>query len=182
MKNHIALAALLASAAAAAATAEFFPGQPVGIVGTASASSNPNIQDTTWGTGQSDGQGSHQLGGQSQYWDSVYGPTLPVFVTSTVNSPFSVTFIIDFTQFVASDYSHYTIDIYGLKSDATIQGATGNFGTFTTDGNSLHWEGSGADVAAIGVLGFKVFQAPAPGAIAVLGLAGLAAGARRRRA
>jgi hypothetical protein len=82
---------------------------------------------------------------------------------------------------VASDYSHYTIDIFGLKDDGSILGASGNFGTFTTDGNALHWEASGSAVSTIGVLSFKVFQAPAPGAIAVLGLAGLAAGARRRR-
>ncbi|MBL9140331.1 MAG: hypothetical protein JNK53_00570, partial [Phycisphaerae bacterium] len=140
MKQYTLTATALACAFATAASAEFFPGQPVAIIGTATDSPNPGIVDTTWGTNQTPDQGFHHLGGQSEYYDSVYGPTLPVFVSSTVINPWSVVFSINFAAFVASDYSHYTIDIFGLKSDGSILGASGNFGMFSTDGNSIHWE------------------------------------------
>ncbi len=184
MKTRIALAAFAAAAVAGLAQAEFAPGNFVGVTGHASGSPNPDIVDTGWGTGYD--QGQHQLGGVSNYWDAVYGPSLPVFVTSSVVNPYSVIFTIDFSQFVASDYTLYSFDITGLKSDGSILGvaggATGGTGGFSTDGNNVHWEGTISDLANSGfVLSFKIYQAPAPGALALLGLVG-AAGVRRRRA
>lgn len=184
MKTRFTLAALAATAVAGMAQAEFADGNLVAVTGLAVGSPNPDIQDTGWGTAFD--QGMHALGGNSNYWDTVYGTGLPVFVSSTVVNPYSVIFTIDFTQFVASDYTQYSFVITGLKSDGSIigvaGGATGGTNGFTTDGNSVNWNGTYGDLADSGfIMTFKVYQAPAPGALALLGLVG-AAGARRRRA
>lgn len=175
MKTRLSLAAVLAAAAVAAASnADFYQGQPVDVTGNCYAT----FGNTGFGTGY--GQGVHQLGGSNGYWDAVYGTSYPVQCSSFVNDPNSVSFVFDFASFFPSDFFLITIDITGLKSDFSIAGAQGNVGTFTTDGNNIHWEGNGADLAATGVLAFKVFQVPAPGALALVSLSGLAAGRRRR--
>jgi len=176
MKTRLTLASILAAAAvAAAANAEFYDGQEIAVSGFA-YSSGP-VGNTSWGFAA--GQGTYDLGYTGNFFDSVYGPTYPVVVNSTVNNPYSVTFSIDFTGFFPGDFDLHVIEIVGLKSDFSIIGVQGNSQGFQTDGNNVVWQGSGAELASLGVLSFKVFQVPAPGAVALLGLAGLARNRRR---
>ena len=171
------LACLAATAAiATAAHAEFVVGDLVSVSGTA----GPELGGTSWGT--QDGQGAHALGGSNVYWDATFGN--PVFLTvgvsSLVNNGGSVTFTIDFSAFQSSDFTLCTVDILGLKQDGTLDLVTASQGMSSTDGNNVHWMGSGADLSEDSTLLITVRQGPAPGALALLGAAGLA-GARRRR-
>lgn len=176
MKTRLTLASVLAAAAvAAAANADFYDGQEIAISGFA-YSTGP-VGNTSWGFAA--GQGLYDLGYTGNFFDSVYGPDYPVVVNSTVNDPYSVTFSIDFSGFFPGDFETHAIEIVGLKSDFTISGVQGNSQGFTTDGNNVLWQGTGAELASLGSLNFKVFQVPAPGALALLGLAGLARNRRR---
>lgn len=174
MKTVLSLAAVLAAAAVSAANAEFAPGNFVAINGVA----GPQFGNPQWGTNA--GQGLHQLGGVSNYFDSVSGPNYAIVVTSTVVNPYSVIFDINFSAFFPGDFSAVAFEIVGLKQDNTIVDVAGNSAGFQWDGNNVVWSGTGAELADLGTLSFKVFQIPAPGAIALVGLAGLAGGRRRR--
>ncbi len=175
MKNRLALAAALAAAAASVANAEFAVGNEVSVSGWASGG---NAGSTTWGTVA--GQGLHDLGFQTTFWDSVWGPNYPVIVTSTVVNPWSVEFNINFTGFFPADFAEHEIVISGLKYDDSIMGVQGNSNGFQLTDTGVAWFGSGAELSLLGTLSFKVVQVPAPGAIALVGLAGLASGRRRR--
>lgn len=180
MKNIIISAvACAAGTLAATASADFFGQTPCEVTGMCFST---QLETVTWGSGA--GQGSHFLNSSSTYWDDVYGSndplTLPVFVSSQINDQWSLSFDIDFTQFHAEDFQWMTIDISRLKTDGSLLGAQGNSTGFSTDGYIIHWEGTGAELAQLGVLSFKVYQVPTPGALALLGVGGLAAGRRRR--
>ncbi len=177
MKTTSMIASLAATALAAAAGADFFAGSPVSVSGTA----GPQLGGTTWGT--SAGQGQHALGGSSIYWDSVFGDpqTWTVGVSSTVNALHVATFVINFSQFGAGEFSTLTVDIVGLKQDGTLLSVAASSGQGSTNGNTVHWQGSGAAMAQLGTLTLTIQQSPAPGALGLLGVTGLI-GIRRRRA
>ncbi len=181
MKTRIIVASLIASAAvAASASADFVAGNLVGVNG----SFGPGNGNDFGQFGTFVGQGAHALGGNSIYWDTNDQPfAYTVLVSSTVNDIHSVSFSLDFTNFAPAYYSVYHIEITGLKSDGSIAGVGGNATGFSVsqDGNTVMWDGTGATLASIGTLSFKIDQVPAPGALALLGCAGLV-GARRRRA
>jgi len=175
MRNIFAAAAVAASlAVAGAANAEFFPGQPVAINGAA----GPQFGGTSWGTWKD--QGLHNLGGNSQYFDATFGPILPVFVNSSFINAQTISFEFDFGGFFPGDFDFHAIDILGLKQDGSIIEVTASQGIVQTNGNDVHWDGSGSGLANEPDLKITVVQIPAPGALALLGVAGLAA--RRRRA
>lgn len=169
---------MAAVALVAAASADFYEGQAVSVNGFAGLSSDPKIQDTAWGTWVD--QGVHYLDGQSTFWDNIYGPAYPVYVESFVTSQYSVTFTFDFSEFVASEYSYYTINIFGLKDDGTLSNVTVNQGVAGTDGNGVSWQGSGVDLSENPILEMTIYQVPAPGALALMAAAGLARSRRRR--
>lgn len=178
MKKCTFIASLLASAAVVAvANAEFAIDNHVSVSGTAFG--NDGLISTTYG-------GGHLLGSGSQFIDDVYGPNFFVIVTSNVVSSTMVTFSFDFSNWTPYDYPQNAIDIYGLKSDLSIFQVTSSAGTVITDGNDVHWYGTGAEITGPpeGNGSYKLLitveQVPAPGALALLGMAGLA-GTRRRR-
>lgn len=179
MKTCTLIASALAAAAiAAAANADFAVGNQVSING----AFGPGLGNDYGTFGTAAGQGTHSLGGQSTYWDTNDSPLhYTVEVTSTVVNQWSVIFSMDFTNFEPAYYSNYTIDIVGLKSDGSLLGVQGNSTGFSTDGNSIHWQGTGTELQGLGSLTFKVYQTPAPGALALVGMAGVF-GSRRRRA
>jgi len=165
---------LAAAAVAAAANADFYDGQEVFVSGFASSSVFGN---TSWGYAA--GQGAYTLNQFDAFYDAVYGPDYEILMISEVNDPNSVTFVINYTSFFPADYEFHSLEIVGLKNDGSILGVQGNSTGFATDGNVVTWQGTGAELAGLGELVFKVYQVPAPGAVALLGLAGLARNRRR---
>ncbi|TVQ60047.1 MAG: hypothetical protein EA379_09090 [Phycisphaerales bacterium] len=144
---------------------------------------------TQWGTWA--GGGTHAFGGSTTYPDPGF-PTFFVVVSSGAmpappGKKFAGFFEIDFTDFGAGDFPNHEIDFIGIKdptgnnfiNSVTVIGA----GSATTDGYSINWQGLGADIGGLGgnpIVRIEWSQIPAPGAAAMLGLAGLA-GIRRRR-
>lgn len=171
MRQFFAAAAVAAIAFTGAASADFFEGQGVAINGTA----GPQFA-TAWGTAE--GQGLHNLGGFTQYFDPFF-TQFTIDVSSTVNVG-SVSFLISFSDFAPGDFSTHTVDILGLKADGTIEKVISNLGNISTNGNDVSWIGTGAELALEPDLEITVFQIPTPGALALIGVAGLVA--RRRRA
>jgi len=174
MRKFFVAAAVAAIALAGASNAEFFPGAPIAINGAA----GPEFGGTTWGTWA--GQGLHNLGGVSNYFDSIFGPAFAVIVSSDVINPNLLSIVLDFTTFAPGDFSLHSANFISLKNDGSIVGVSASAGVAFTDGNNIHWEASGAEVAGAGTIKLLIEQIPSPGALALLGVAGLAA--RRRRA
>lgn len=177
MRKFIAAAAIATFAFAGAAQAEFFLGQEVSINGAA----GPEFGGASWGTWVQ--QGTHQLGGSNEYWDSAFPQgTLPVYVDSEFvgGDPTVLSFTFDFGAFFPGDFTFHAMDIIGLKTDGSIIGVTASQGLVQTDGNNIHWDGSGPALQNEPDLKITVFQIPAPGALALVAVAGLVA--RRRRA
>ena len=144
---------------------------------------------TQWGTWA--GGGTHPFGGSTVYPDPGF-PTFSVTVSSGALPPpagkkFAGFIVIDFTNFGAGDFPNHWVNISGIKDPAggnfinsvTVIGA----GQATTDGYTISWQGLGSDLGGLGgnpIVRIEWTQIPAPGAAAMLGLAGLA-GVRRRR-
>jgi MYXO-CTERM domain-containing protein len=175
MKHTRLLASAAAVAIASVACAEFHFADTVQIYGSAW---NGDTSGTTWG-------GSFDLGTSADFEDQVFGSPFFVLADSQVVSPNVVTFTFDYHLFAPADFNFHSITIAGLKNDLTIDDVAANFGDISTNGNDVFWSGTGAMLNGGNggnyVLELTVYQAvPTPGALAVLGVAGLV-GARRRR-
>ncbi len=184
MKNgpsNVAISALSAIIGVAALTtslqAEFVTGNLAYIQGVA----GPETGYTYWGSNVN-GQ-FHALGTSNQQFADQTLTNNYVSVSSTVLSPTSMTFLFDFSNYSPGSYTLHAFEIDGLKTDFSILSVTASQGyAFTPDGNKIRWDGLGADLAINGLVSLTLTQAvPAPGAMALIGLAGFA-GTRRRRA
>lgn len=171
--NSIILSSSMLAAASTVALADFTDGVPISITGSAGPQ-----QPGNWGTGF--GQGTHPLGGISNFWDSYWGTAYPVVVSSTINNINSLTLTVDFSGFEPGFYTNLWIDVLDLKQDGTIIGVTASQGvaTLNPDGNGFHWDGLGSIDPQ--VVTFEITQSPTPGAAALMGMGGLAAFRRRR--
>lgn len=168
MRRILAAAVLATLGFAGAAKADFYNGQPIGVEGWG---------DFIFGGGTSWG-GGHDIGGVSIFPDDNF-PTFSMTLVSAILGPGHLSLMLDFANFAPSDFATLTMEFYSLKSDGSIIGVQASKGVVTTDGNNVFWSlspGSAADEP----IKIDVFQIPAPGAIALLGVAGIAV--RRRRA
>jgi hypothetical protein len=164
-------------AAGSAAMADFFPGQPVGIHGTAVGGGNV----IPWGDGEVPGEGPHLLGGpQTSFTDPIFGPSYHIDVNSTIQTINLLTMTFDLDPFFVDGYV-VSFDVTGLKQDGTIVSVFANYGLVTVhpDGNGFNWTG-GPVHANNAFLVLEIVQSPTPGAAAVFGLGGLMAARRRR--
>ena len=131
---------------------------------------------TTWGSAY---EGLYVFGATTTYTDPLFSPaTVDVSSGSLAGGGF---FSVDFTNFAPGDFPNLTFRA-DLKEDGTIAEViqTGGPGSWSTDGNSVFWEGTGADVLGSPVISMEFIQIPAPGAIGLLVAFG-AVGCRRRR-
>jgi MYXO-CTERM domain-containing protein len=180
IRSHVMFMSALTVAGAASVTlADFQDGQSISITGHTGPQFSGQIM---WGTDA--GQGLHNLGGSSVFWDSVFGDPaagqLTIGVSSTVINSNSLTLYVDFSNFGPTDFDTLTIDVPNLKQDGSIISVIASLGTVSVnaDGNGFHWEGSGGMQPPNVV--FEITQTPTPGAAALLALGG-AASLRRRR-
>lgn len=178
MKHRTFIASVLAAATVAGlANAEFFNNDQVNVRGTAFG--NDGLPSTTWG-------GGYMLGNMGSFQDDVFGPAFYVVVNSNVISSTLVEFSFDFSHWTPSDYPNHAIEILGLKADLSIALATASQGIVVTDGNNVYWQGVGSDLTGPPEgngdykLVITVEQVPGPGALALLGAAGMVGGRRRR--
>ena len=135
---------------------------------------------TTWGSAY---EGLYVFGSTTTYTDPLFSPaTVDVSSGSLPGEELGGFFSVDFGNFAPGDFPNLTFRA-DLKEDGTITEViqTGGPGTWSTDGNSIFWEGLGADVAASPVISMEFIQIPAPGAMGLLVVAFGAAGCRRRR-
>lgn len=172
----LALAAATIVFAPDLAQAEFAEGNEVYIQGVA----GPENGYTYWGSNVN-GQ-THALGDSSQLFADSFNSAYYVSVSSVVLSSTKVGFSISFFDYNPGQYSLHALEIIGLKNDGSISSVTASQGIAVVQaGNKIRWDGNGVDLAYQPKLVLIVEQVPAPGAIALLGVAGLA-GSRRRRA
>lgn len=179
LSSALVMGAVAALGATSAAVADFHQGQQIVMNGSA----GPQFGGTVWGTNQ--GQGTVVVGGGPTTFFDVFATAFTINVTAILNGPGSLTIIIDFSDFAPADFTNHIFDLLNLKNDGSITDVFASVGTATvTDGgNSIHWEGLGAAIAAAGnqTVVLEITQiVPAPGAAALVGLGGLAAMRRRR--
>jgi len=166
----------------------------LGVVG-ASASAAPDIFDVLVETVSATGFTENINFFDHQFGTSV---TSPEFFSLTITSGMSdregwqYQIEIDYTQYDVGFFTTgtSTVDLLGIKSpdspfpisDARAKDAFGNdIGSIVFDGGNITWVGVANDILAGGErVTIQWNQIPAPGAIALLGLAGLTAGRRRR--
>ncbi len=178
MKNRIAFASILAAAAlAAAANAEFAVGDTVLIQGVA----GPEGGYTYWGWNTANVP--HSLGTSNQIYLDTTNPNNFVSVTSWItNAGSTVNFSFDFSHYLPGNFTLHALEIDGLKPDGSPISVTASQGTAHIGAaNKVRWDGSGASLAQDPKLLLSVTNVPAPGALALIGAAGII-GARRRRA
>lgn len=177
MNRSLACTLALASACLVTTTAaaEMIAGNEVFIQGVA----GPQNGYTYWGS-NINGM-NHALGTTGQTFADSSSSNFFVTVSSWVNSPTSVTFCIDFSNYGPGQYSLHAFEIIGLKNDHTLVGVTATQGTaIIQDGNKVRWDGTGQGLVGDPLVYLKIEQSPAPGAVALFGLAGLTARGRRR--
>lgn len=169
--------AAVVAVAGSIAMADFFPGQPVGIQGTAAGFGNT----IPWGDGAVAGEGPHTLGGpETNFTDPIFGPSYHIDVNSTIQNINLLTMTFDLDPFFVDGYI-VTFDVTGLKQDGSISSVFANYGTVVVhpDGNGFTWTG-GPVHANNAFLVLEIVQVPTPSVAAVLGLGGLMAARRRR--
>ena len=175
MKNLL-LAAAAAAFVAGSATAGLydFNGYGTGI-----------YNDTVFGTnalpGNQDNGTQHEWGTVSTYEDESYAGFTYWMQAATYGQTIELAFVGADFDFDPDWYDLIWMDFMGVSGEfGDIVSVATTYGSVTTDGTSIFWE-TGAD----GTDGlnyenvFITFEVPAPGALALLGLAGLVG--RRRR-
>ncbi|MHC4428758.1 MAG: PEP-CTERM sorting domain-containing protein [Planctomycetota bacterium] len=188
MLKHVLVAALIVGGTTPLAQADLILGQPIDIVGT-------NDLGGQWGTGVLGGV-PHPFGGGSFYLDDIL--TTDIVVDSTELPPpaakkFAGEFRTIYTTQYLSAFSFESIDIAGIKEPGldnfiNTVGSTDQFGNplglAVTDGFNITFSASTADILLGGGsvrIQWTQSVIPAPGSLALLGLAGLCGTRRRRR-
>ncbi len=190
----LALAASLALGwGASTARAGLAPDDPIIVNG--AAYNTMGQLATIWGThatlGHEDNGLPHLFSGSSLYDDdSFWGGGFNVGVSSSELTPlpgqgFTAELVIDYTMGflpLGAGYEH-RVEILDITDGAAIENVEVNVGVVNTDGFSISWSAIEGDILdAGGVVTITWGEPiPAPGALALLGLAGLAVGRRRRR-
>lgn len=141
--------------------------------------------DTVFGTngtaGNQDNGTQHEWGTVSTYEDDYYAGYTYWMQVATAGQAITLTFVSDTFDFDPDWYDDIWMDFLGVSGEfGTIASVETSYGEVSTDGTNIYWA-TGAD----GTDGLNyedvyiTFEVPAPGALALLGLAGLAS--RRRR-
>ena len=183
MLKHALAAALVVGLLAPVAQADLVLGQPLDI-----EAGEPGIPH--WGF-----EGPHPFGGNSLYTDNLFGND--IIVTSAEVQPppgkkFAGVITIDYGG--AQDYMfgfphREVVDIFGIKDPGgkinfinTVETDLPFPHVITTDGFNIHFEVDSQDIATLPTPHVTITwtQIPAPGTLALLGLAGFM-GTRRRR-
>ena len=182
MFRNILVIAAVVGLSASVARADLELGDPIDINGFFDG-------EFAWGI-----EGPHLFGGESLYTDVLFGTD--IFVDSFELEPpkgkkFAGQINISYSTEYLFGFPHFeTVDISGIKepggknfiNSVEVLGELGRFSTITTDGFNITFE---ADSLRIGDFGGFVSiywtQVPAPGALALLGVAGLLRTGRRRR-
>ncbi len=146
--------------------------------------------ELAWGV-----EGPHPFGGDSLYTDLLFGTD--IFVTSFELEPpkgkkFAGQIDILYSFEYLFDVLHIeTVEITGIKepggknfiNSVEVLGDLADLTKVSTDGFSIFFEANSVDIGNIGGGGVSIVwtQIPAPGTLALLGLAGLTGVRRRRR-
>lgn len=163
----------LSAAMVGSASAAWVQGQPIAVNGGfAGLDGDPAL----WGTWAN--QGSHELGGFSSYEAPIFGGSV-IMVESTVLSPTAISIVLDFSDFPFTEVGTHYVSLPDLKAPGTELLAGATAGLMQVQGTSVFWAGAVGEIGD-GQVKITIEQVPAPGAIALVGLAGLAG--RRRRA
>ena len=183
--KHVLAAALAVGLAAPLAQADLIPGvDTIDIVGT-------NDAGFQWGTGILGGL-PHTFGGAGDvYVDELFGSLISVTSSELTPPPgkkfaglIEITY--DATYLVNVFFEHIDIgpikDVLGGNFINSVSSNVPN-ATVATDGFSITFDASTFDIlpGAGGVVQIQWTQVPAPGSLALLGLAGLMGTRRRRR-
>ncbi len=183
MLRYVLVIAAVVGLLATVARADLEPGDPIDIFGFFDG-------EAAWGF-----EGPHPFGGVSLYTDVLFGTD--IFVTSHELRPppgkkFAGLIEIFYDAVYLIDFPHFEmIEISGIKepggknfiNSVEVVGALADFSTISTDGFNIHFEAFSGDIFIYGnsVVSITWTQIPAPGALALLGLAGLMGMRRRRR-
>ncbi len=168
------------------ARADLIFGDPIDIEGSFAG-------ETVWG---SPFEGPHPFGGETFYVEQLF--FTPIVVSSGELLPppgkkfagqIGITY--DPVYLVAPLPHREGIDISGIKdpgaknfiNSVEVVGPLADFSTVTTDGFNIHFEAYSLDILDFGggTVTITWTQIPAPGSLALLGLAGLMGTRRRRR-
>lgn len=178
------------------AQADLMKNQPIPISG--ASMGNPALPNTGWGSiahapGLPFPPGpQHPFGGLTVYDDQVFGPGFQVTVTSGAipippGKRFAGFLQVDFTNWVPNDYLFHTF-VFGPFKDQpddnpintlTLIGV-GVAQADTTNG-TISWMGFQSALMGNPIVRIEWTQVPAPGSLALLGMAGLVGNRRRRR-
>lgn len=180
MLRYVLVIAAVVGLLAPLARADLEFGDPIDIFGLFDG-------EAAWG-------GSHPFGGNSLYTDNLFGTD--IFVTSEeLEAPkgkkFAARIDIMYDPIYLSENPHFErIEISGIKepggknfiNSVEVLGDLANFSSVSTDGFNIQFEALSVKIAVYGgnTVSIVWTQVPAPGALALLGVAGLL-GARRRR-
>ena len=187
MLKHALAATLVVGFLVPVAQADLIPGDPIDIVGTFNG-------EAVWGTGIFGGE-THPFLAETNYIDQFLFTT--ILVTSFELPPppgkkFAGQIDISYDPVYLDNFHTEGIDITGIKepggsnfiNSVEAFGASGNpIGLISTDGFNIHFEAFSGDILLNGggIVSIVWTQVPAPGALALLGLAGLCGTRRRRR-
>ena len=187
MHRYALLFAIVVGLTAPLAQADLIPGDPIDIVGT-------NNFGTRWGTGVLGGL-PHTFGGLNLYSDTVLLSPITVQSFELLPPPpgkkFAGVIEITYESVYLGFFQAEHIDIGPIKDAAggnlinsvVVLGDLGAFSTVTTDGFSITFDALTSDILTVGggVVQIQWGQVPAPGTLALLAVAGLMGGRRRRR-